>query len=238
MGGAPDDRSVHFIVRKRTRKKAGSRLPAATVLCQSENQTPAAWAERAADPALGEDRALALLKHADLPGIAIESLAKNPSIQESRRVRLRICGHPQAPHTISRRLLRSLYTFDLLQLSQTPSVAGDIRRAAEDLLIRKLESLALGERIALARRCSGRIAAALLFGQPDRVQHIALENPRMTETLLLAVLRKPKIIATQLPGLVHAILSVARWQRSREVQQALAAISNSEGIKEPDGEEW
>ena len=49
-----------------------------------------------------------------------------------------------------------------------PVVPTDIKMAAEDSLINRLERLAQGERLTLARRASGRIAAELLFDSEPR----------------------------------------------------------------------
>jgi len=196
-----------------------------------------AWQDAAADPALGEDRALALLKHADLPAAAIEALASNPGIRDSRRVRLKIAMHPRTPRRISRSLLRTLYPFDLMQVARTPGVPGDVQRAAEDLLIRKLESLALGERISLARRSPGRIAAALLLAQPECVVEIALKNSRLTEPLVLGALGRPSATVKQIDELARAITASARWMQNREVLRTIENRQAAQKAEEEQGDE-
>lgn len=187
-----------------------------------------AWQQAAEDPALGEDRALALLKHAELPGPVVEALSKNPAVRDSRRVRLKIVMHQRTPRRVSQSLLRKLYTFDLMQAARTPGVPGDVQRAAEDLLIRKLESVTLGERISLARRSSGRVAAALLIGQPRRVMEIALGNPRLTEALVITALRRPALPPEAVAELAAAVAANDKWMHSREVRLALESVSSAE----------
>jgi len=206
----------------------------------STHETPAsadgqfeAWQQAAEDPSLGEDRALALLKHADLPRLVIETLAKHPGMRDSRRVRSKIVMHPRTPRRVSQKLLRTLYTFDLMQAARMPGVPGDVQRAAEDLLIRKLESLTLGERISLARRSSGRVAAALLIGQPRRVLEIALCNPRLTEALVIAALKRPALSQEALAELAQAIAANEKWMHSREVRSAIDGVLTNEDQAAP-----
>jgi hypothetical protein len=182
----------------------------------------------AEDPALREDHALALLKHADLLGHVIEALSKNPGITDSRRVKLKIVMHPRTPRRLSLSLLRKLYTFDLMQAARTPGVPGDVQRAAEDMLIRKLESLTLGERISLARRSSGRVAAALLAAQPRRVLEIALGNPRLTEALVISALRRPGLLPEAAAELATALTANEKWMHRREVRCLVESVSSPE----------
>ena len=106
----------------------------------------------AADSALDEDLALALLKRSDLPAEVLEQISKNAAVVNSRKVKLALLVHARTPRHVSLAFLRKLFTFDLMKVALTPVVAGDIKAAAEETLIRRLESLSLGERISLARR--------------------------------------------------------------------------------------
>lgn len=164
----------------------------------------------------GEDQALSLLKQADLAAQTIEELSKNPALLKSRKVRLAIVGHPRAPRHVSLALLRQLFTFDLMQVALLPTVAGDIKKAAEDALINRLESVTLGERLSLARRSSGRVASVLLGDKETRVTSEALENPRLTELLILRALNDD---ASQ--HLVHSVCQHPKWSTRREIRSAL-----------------
>jgi len=139
---------------------------------------------RASDPALTPDLALALLQRRDLPSDAVEQIARNAGVMKSRKVRIAVAAHPRAPRRIALRLIREFYTFDLMQFALQPAVAADLKRAADDLLVTRVASITLGERIALARRASGNVAAALLLDKETRVWQTALENQRLTETAI------------------------------------------------------
>src|SRR5579864_8685863 len=137
------------------------------------------------------DLALAALKDRDLASEVIEQISKNTAVMKSRKVRLALVAHPRAPRRIALRLIRELYTFDLMQFSLLPAVAADLKRVADELLVGRLASVSLGERISLARRSSGRVAAALLLDRELRVWQTALENPRLTEPSVAKALLSP-----------------------------------------------
>jgi len=114
-------------------------------------------------------------------------------------------------------LLRGMFTFDLMNLALTPSVAPDVKRAAEEQLIMRLESLPIGQKITLARRASGRVAAALLQTSDQRIISPALDNKQLTEALVIQALMKPRAPER----LYVTVAEHASWQLRREVQIAL-----------------
>jgi hypothetical protein len=161
--------------------------------------------------------ALAQLKSGDITAEGIALLARNTDITKSRKVMLALAMHPRTPRHISLPLLRRLFTFDLMQVTLTPAVAADIKRRAEDQILLRSESLSSGENISLAKRASGRVAAALLQEADERVISHALDNPQLTEAMLVQALMKPRA-----PETLFALVSEHRkWPFRREVQIAL-----------------
>jgi hypothetical protein len=189
----------------------------------------------AADPALTEDFALALLKRADLPPEVIEQLAKNANALKSRKVKIALASHSKTPRHVSVPLARQFYTFDLMKvaLSPTTTVPADVKVAVDDILISRLKTVTTGERLTLARRASGRVAAALLLdvetigtkiifdaktgARETRVMQAALENPRLTEALVISSVLRPAASA----ALVDAVAQHAKWSCRREIRAAL-----------------
>ncbi len=186
----------------------------------------------AADPALTEDLALALLKRADLPPEVLEKIAKNASALKSRKVKIALASHQHTPRHVSVPLARQFYTFDLMRVALSPSVPADVKVAVDDILISRLETVTLGERLTLARRSSGRVAAALLLegevigtkmidaktvARETRVMQAALENPRLTESLVI----KSVLSAGASAALVQAVAQHAKWSCRREIRAAL-----------------
>jgi len=132
-------------------------LPEAVHSTSSEILTVAA-----SDPALTGDLALVLLKRSDLPARALDQLSKNGHLMKSRKVKLAVVEHPRTPRHVSIPMLRHMFSFDLMQVALTPAVPADIKMAAEESLINRLERLPQGERLSLANRASGRVAGVLL----------------------------------------------------------------------------
>ena len=144
-------------------------------------------------------------------------MARNAGALKSRKVVLAIVMHPRTPRHISIPLLRRIFTFDLMQVTMTPSVAADIKRAAEEQLLLRADTLSAGEKISLAKRASGRVAAALLQDPDSRVLVPALDNPQLTEALVVQALMKrtaPELLFVQAGN--HP-----KWSHRREVQTAL-----------------
>lgn len=182
----------------------------------SQEQTPTEIAHPP-DPALTEDLALALLQRPDLSPEDLEDLSKNAAINQLRKVKLAIVGHPKTPRYVSVAMLRQLFTFDLMRVTLTPTVPGDVKVAAEEALIQRLPTLPLGQRLSLARRSAGRVAGALLLDPEPRVLRAALENSRLTETPILRTLMREQTPAS----LVHAVCQHPKWSLRREVRIAL-----------------
>jgi hypothetical protein len=211
----------------------------------------------AVDPAFTEDLALALLKRADLPAEVLEQIAKNANALKSRKVKIALVSHPHTPRHVSVPLARQFSTFDLMKVALSPRVPADVKVAVDHVLISRLKTVTLGERLTLARRASGRVAAALLLevesgdgkiidgktmdgktmdckitdhktiagktiaakavARDTRVMQAALENPRLTEALVInAVLGRAAGAA-----LVQVVARHAKWSRRREIRAAL-----------------
>ena len=200
----------------------------------------------AANPALTEDFALALLKRSDLPAEVLEQLTKNVSALKSRKVKVALASHARTPRHLSVPLARQFYTFDLMKVALSPGVPADVRVAVDNVLISRLKTVTMGERLTLARRASGRVAAALLLEVADenvktgeakssrakiktktmnagtasrqpRVMQTALDNPRLGEMLVINSVLRPNASA----ALVHAVSRHAKWSRRKEIRAAL-----------------
>src|SRR5271156_560989 len=191
----------------------------------------------AADPDLTEDLALALLKRPDLHSEVLEQLAKSANALKSRKVKIALASHPHTPRHVSVPLARQFYTFDLMKVALAPLAPADVKVAVDDVLISRLKTVTIGERLTLARRASGRVAAALLLGveiagaktagakiidaktvaRETRVMQTALENPRLTEALVFNSVLRPAASA----ALVHAVAQPPKWSCRREIRAAL-----------------
>jgi hypothetical protein len=193
-------------------------LPADAVLEELvHDSSPEILHAVAADPRLTEDLALALLNHRDLPREALEALSKNGQLARQRKVRLAIVVHPRTPRHVSVPIIRHLHTFELMQVALLPVVPPDVKRAAEEVLISKLANISSGERSTLARRSSGRVAAALLLDKEERIMQAALANPQMTELFIVRALKAEH--GTEL--LAPAVSRHQKWSYRNDVKAAL-----------------
>jgi hypothetical protein len=169
-----------------------------------------------ADPGLTEDLALALLHRSNVSPELLEQLSKK-SISSARKIKLALIAHLRTPRYVSIALLRRLFTFDLMKVSLTPVVAADLKVASEKMLLDRLDTVPSGARLSLARRSSGRIAAALLLDPDERIIQAALNNARLTEDLLVKTIAGPKTTAV----VVRAVCDHPTWSLRREVRIAL-----------------
>ncbi|MFZ0480927.1 MAG: hypothetical protein WAL71_17440 [Terriglobales bacterium] len=194
--------------------EAGGRLPLEeAVHCATSDEL----LKVAADPALTAGLALALLRRADLPGDALEQLGKNRSLLKHRKVKIALVLHPRTPRHVSVPLIRQFYTFDLMKVALQPTAPADVKRTADEVLIARLGTVTLGERLTLARRGPGRTAGALLSDSEERIMRTALENARLTEVFVARAVLQPEAGA----ALIQAVAQHPKWSYRRDVQLAL-----------------
>ncbi len=165
---------------------------------------------------LGEDRALSQLKDPGLSADAIQQISQNTAAMKSRKVRIALASHARTPRRIALRIIREFFTFELMQFALRPVAAADLKRIADDLLLGRLTSITLGERISLARRCSGNVAGGLLLDKEARVWQTALENPRLTEAGVVKALQRTGVTA----AFVEAVSHHAKWSPRMEIRIA------------------
>jgi hypothetical protein len=197
---------------------AGAAASAKTAISPTANEESGEdLLARAADRTITEEMALALLGRGDLSGEALEALGKNATVSKSRKVRLAVIGHARTPRHVSLAILRHLFTFELMTVALMPAVPGDVKKAADDALIVRLESVSLGEKLSLARRASGAVAGALLLERDCRVIRAALNNSRLTEAHVVRAL----VPGAAQAGLAEAVCHHEKWSLRGEVQVAL-----------------
>jgi len=139
----------------------------------------------AGSSALTEDLARALLSRRDLPGTVLQELAKNSAVLKSRTAIVALVGHAKTPRFVALPLARSLFPFELMQVAMQPGVPADLKIALEQMLLDKIETLSLGERLTLAKQGPTRIAERLLIDAEARVVESALLNPHLTEACVV-----------------------------------------------------
>lgn len=162
-----------------------------------------------------EDEALALLQQPNVDHQAIEKLGREPISRKSRKVLNAVIRHPKTPRHVSLPLTRHLFTFELMQVALTPTVPADVKLAAEDALISRLQTISAGERLALAKQGSSGIAAQLLLDSEPRIAESALDNPRLSEAAVERALQKDSTLLPQL------VCRHSKWSLRKDLQFAL-----------------
>jgi hypothetical protein len=178
------------------------------------SDVPEDLVEAAADRGLNEDLALKLLNRRELPQRALELLAKNASAMKHRRVLSAIVVHPRTPRFVSIPIANRLFAFELLRISVMPSVAADLKIACDNAIISRLESVSAGERIALARQGSTKLAGAMLNDPEARIIASALDNPRMTELEIVKALKLEQVSQS----LIAQVCEHRKWGLRTEIQ--------------------
>lgn len=177
--------------------------------------------------ALTEDLALARLKDPEVTQEAIQSISQDAGAMKSHKVRLLMAAHARTPRRIALRIIRELYTFELMQFALLPVAPADLKRITDELLMGRIASITLGERISLARRCSGTVAAGLLLDKEPRVWQTALENPRLTESGVVRALQKTGASR----AFVEAVCHHVKWSVRIEVRVALLRSAHTPAAK-------
>lgn len=169
------------------------------------------------NPLLDENLLCILLERKDLTGTLLDEIARKREWKESYAVRLRLARHPHTPRLVGIRLVRQLHLFDLVNVSLLPSVPAELRRITEELILARLAQLPLGQKMALARRGSARVAAGLLVNGVEQVVPLALDNSFLTESQVLKVLSREDVP----PHVVTALARHRKWSCLYNVRMAL-----------------
>ncbi|WP_041855663.1 hypothetical protein [Candidatus Korobacter versatilis] len=197
--------------------------PGSSLADRAQSRDPEELLAIANSHALTEEIALSLLTRRDLPANVVEAISKNTSVRKHRKVNIAIASHPRTPRHISLPLTRHLYTFDLVKIALLPGVPADVKVAIDETVISRLAQISEGERLTLAKQASGRVAGALLQDTTERVLYAALQNPKMTESIIIKALGHRDVPA-------HTVLILctdAKWALRRDIRLALLRNSHT-----------
>lgn len=110
-----------------------------------------------------------------------------------------------------------------MQVALTPATPADIKRAAEEALVKRMETVSSGEKLTLAHQASGRVAGELLLDAEARVMQAALDNARLTEASVIQAIVGGKAK----PEFVQAVCRHPKWSLRREIRIALLRNENT-----------
>ncbi len=210
----PYIRDVPTEDRSRARNDEGSRERRRAAL---PSAPPAAILEALADPELEVDDVLAALRNRQTPVEALRRVARTPRWTVSYDVKCALARHPNSPTPVAMQFLHHLYWRELVETAGDVRVHPTVRVKAEGLLRVRMDELALGERVALARRASRGLVAALRDRSEAMVLDALLHNPRLVEADVVQIARRETT-----PGeVLGRIAAHAVWGGRLAVRKAL-----------------
>lgn len=158
-----------------------------------------------------------LFRNPFLTGVHIERVLASNRLLSAYEVRMEAARHPRTSRLIALRFIPGLYWADLVRLGLDMRLHPTVRRAAETRLVERLPVLAVGEKMAIARSAPPGVLQALRNDPTPRVIAALLENPRLTEGLLLP------LVASEgaLPSVLAVIAGSPKWSVRYPVRLAL-----------------
>jgi hypothetical protein len=158
-----------------------------------------------------------LFRNPFLTGVLIARLMDGKRLISSYEVRMEAARHPRTPQLLALRFVPGLYWADQVRLGLDMRLHPIVRRAAEVRLLERLPALSVGEKMAIARSAAPGILSALRNDPTPRVIAALLENPRLTEGLLLP------LVASEgaLPTVLSVIAGSPKWSVRYPIRLAL-----------------
>jgi hypothetical protein len=142
---------------------------------------------------LTEGEVVILLRKPWIPKDFFYNLLGRKDLVKFYSVQKEIVNHPCSPQDISLNILPNLLPIDLLRVAKNLRVSPFLRRQAETIFLQKWSKIPLGEKISHARRATPFILKNLKSEQNRMVIKALLENPSLTEEILLELINSPKI---------------------------------------------
>ena len=175
------------------------------------------------NPELTPRELVLLLRNRQAQPDLLRRVATDREWMRNLEVRRAVALHPRTPLAILRNLVPQLYWNELLEVALSPQVNPVARRQAEIRLIARVEELAEGERVTLARRASRAVISVLIDCGSTRELQGLLGNPRMIESDAVRIASRKSAS----PDALALLAAHDRWGHRREVRLALIANSRT-----------
>lgn len=166
---------------------------------------------------LTEDIALCIANRKNVSPEILESLFNDIRWKSSYRIKLAICKNPKTPQKISLSLIKSMKIFDLADLTRNQFIPINVKMKAEAEIIKKIPSLPLGIKIALAKRAGSGVLMKLIGDGKKEVVTACLDSPYMTEAEIYKIISQKTVP----PQVIWQIADHPKWSRRYQIQWAL-----------------
>lgn len=169
------------------------------------------------NPSLSENHLLVILQRKHLSEELLKQVVRSGAGDQSHRVAYAIACHPATPaHQLSL-ILPRLFLFELLNICLLPHTVPDQKLAAERVIIQRLPTTPLGNRMTLARRATPPILEALLREGDSRLMEICLTNPQLKEGAVYQFLRS----GTASAEVISQVARHPRWHNRPNIREAV-----------------
>ena len=171
-----------------------------------------------ANPSFHPELILLLLKNPHVTPALIQKIALKREWMRAYEVRSAIVLHPKTPRVIGMNLVSHLWWRDLARLIDRAGLAPPLRRAAERILAIRVQEMALGERITLARIASRGVINVLRVEANPMVIRALLQNPKLVEEDAVAIAAGRRTRS----AILQVLAGDSRWSPRPAVRKALA----------------
>ena len=171
-----------------------------------------------ANPAIHPHHLILAFRNPRIAGPLILRISQNRAWLKDYDLKAAIVLHPKTPRAVAMNLVSFLWWRDLARVVDRAVLAPPLRRTAERILSIRLQELALGEKITLARVASRGVINALRQEREPMVIRALLQNPRLVEEDALAIASSRRTP----PAVLQALAGDARWSSRPTLQKAIA----------------
>ena len=164
-----------------------------------------------------EAHLLTLLKRHNLSEELITAIYKRNKNILSHKLVVALVKNRAISGILARQLLPQLYLFELVDLISLPGSTPDQKLAAERVILQRLPTTPLGNKITLARRGSATIVAALVKEGHPQILEACLNNSHLKESAIYQFLQGTTATAET----ISMIARHNRWKQRSNLQLAI-----------------
>ena len=169
------------------------------------------------NPDFGEQHLAPILSNPALPPGLIQQIAGNRQWLARYEVQRAVVFHRNSPRALKQNLIHFLLWKDLAKVAEDPLMPPPVKRTAETLLKARVEEMALGEKIALARIAGPGVIPSLRSEPHPDVVTALLGNPRLAEEEVLALCAEERVTA----AVLSAVGCHPKWRNRYPVKMEL-----------------
>jgi hypothetical protein len=169
------------------------------------------------NPSFTEEHLLTLLKRHDLTEDLTSTIYQKYRHNIGHRIVLGLVRNSATPGVVIRNLLPQLRLFELVDLLKLPHATPDQKLAAERVILQRLPTTPLGNKMTLARRGTSAIISELLKEGVPQVFDICLSNSQLKEAAIFQYLRGAKANAET----ISMIARHNRWNQRPNLRLAI-----------------